>query len=148
MTAFVQPQRALAIQLRTLCQRTGATNAFVFDAAGRIMRSSAYLTFGDDQERLYSRIAANLDPLEPSLAEGGSIDELYCDDQGPMYCVSFDTTHVLGLCLAPNPNDSALRSAVRDALPAIESLTRELPPPPKPEERKGPAGKPPGPVER
>lgn len=128
MAEFEKAQRNLALALRALCQRADATNAFVFDAWGLIW-SSASLTFGDDQKRLYEQVATILESLDPPLQHGGRVDRVFEDEHAAMYCTSFATTYVLGLWLGPETNELAMRRAVREALPAIESLTLSLPPP-------------------
>jgi hypothetical protein len=128
MPDFEQAQRALAIQLRALCEHAAASNAFVFDAWGLIW-CSASLTFGDDQERLYAQVAAILESLVLPLHGGGKLDRVFEDEHAATYCVSFGVTYVLGLWMTPETNELAMRRAVRDALPTIESLTLSLPPP-------------------
>ena len=67
--------------------------------------------------------------LTPPLQQGGRVDRLFEDEQASMYSVSFSNTYVLGVWLTPQTNEFAMRRAVREALPAIESLTLSLPPP-------------------
>ena len=128
MDEFESAQRALAIQLRSLCERAGANNAFVFDAWGLVW-CSASLTFGADQERLYAQMATILSSLTPPLQHGGRLDRVFRDEHAAMYCVSFGVAYVLGLWTMPETNELAMRRAVRDALPSVEALTLSLPPP-------------------
>jgi hypothetical protein len=109
--------------------------ALIVNARGDLVCSSHDLHPTDGVAALAAARSV-LATASPPLLRGGKIDGSFPFSDGRCYAQSYANCFVLMILVADDSDDpltelrhSALRRAVRGALPAIEALTLALPPP-------------------
>lgn len=114
--------RALADELATLCDRTGARQAVVMDAFNDLWCRASPLR---DPQEAFDALARAIDSAKKPLRAGGRVDLT----EAHVRAVSFAAVYVLLLFFDGEYQPAWVNAAVRRALPTIESLTTSLPPP-------------------
>ncbi len=114
----------LADALGALAREVGASNGFVLDSVANLW-CSAKLYEGPDGDEVMDVAYDALTAMPIPLKRGGRIDRV----AGQTYLRSFAGIYVLALRFTAAFDLARVRASAEQALPRIEALTLQLPPP-------------------
>ncbi len=118
----------LAVELTSLCETTGAHNAYVMDAWSNCW-CAAHSYEDCPSESLLELCAEALGRLPKPLQRGGKLDAVIDWASGHAYFRSYAGVYILALRFSGPFDHGEVHAAVSLALPRIEELTLALPPP-------------------